>query len=152
MLVSILAALATTAAASSCTLSNVLGSHMVLQRAPASAMVWGFATPGVGVKTTLAGTPALTSVADATGIWRQALPPQPASTVSTTISFSCTSGESFELDDVLFGETVICGGQSSAFFAPVAYTSYKQQQLTDPGINIPTPPSPSFPPPPHLTP
>lgn len=102
------------ASAAACTLSNVLGSHMVLQRAPASAVVWGFASPGIAVKTTLAGSSALTAVADASGIWRQSLPPQPASTVSTMINFTCTSGESFALEDVLFGEVALCGGQSSA--------------------------------------
>ena len=101
MLLAALASAALASAAASCTLSNVLGSHMVLQRAPASAMVWGFASPGTGVRTTLAGAGALTAVADAAGVWRQALPPQPASAMGTTITFNCTSGESFALEDVL---------------------------------------------------
>jgi sialate O-acetylesterase len=105
------------AATAPCALSNVLGDHMVLQRAPASAMVWGFAPPGTGVKTTLAGFSGLTSVADAAGVWRQALPPQPASQAATNISFSCTTGEAFALNDILFGEIAICGGQSNMQFS-----------------------------------
>ena len=100
-------------AAAPCALSNVLADHLVLQRAPASATVWGFAAPGTGVKTALAGSSALTSIADASGVWRQALPPQPASTAGTSINFTCTTGESFALNDVLFGEVAICGGQSA---------------------------------------
>ena len=103
-------------AATTCALSNVLGSHMVLQRTPASAMVWGFAPPGTGVKTTLAGLSGLTSVADAAGVWRQALPPQPASSTGTNITFSCTTGEAFALADILFGEVAVCGGQSNMQF------------------------------------
>lgn len=105
------------AATTPCALSNVLGSHMVLQRAPASAMVWGFAPPGTGVKTTLAGLSGLTSVADAAGVWRQALPPQPASSTGTNITFSCTTGEAFALADILFGEVAVCGGQSNMQFS-----------------------------------
>ena len=89
---------------------------MVLQRAPASPIVWGFADPGVGVKTTLAGSPPTTAIADASGVWRQALPPTPATTAGTTISFACTTGEKFALNDVLFGEVAICG--SVLFCAP----------------------------------
>ena len=57
--------------------SNTLGDGMVLQRAPAAAVVWGFASPGVAVTTTLGGS-VMASKADAEGVWRQALPPQPA--------------------------------------------------------------------------
>ena len=32
-------------------LSNTLGSDMVLQRAPSSAVIWGFGTPGVVIRT-----------------------------------------------------------------------------------------------------
>lgn len=37
------------------TLSKTLGDHMVLQRAPASAVVYGFAPAGTTVKTVFAG-------------------------------------------------------------------------------------------------
>ena len=58
--------------------SNTLGNGMVLQREPASAVVWGSATPGIAVATTFAGE-TFSAVTDVNGTWRQALPPQPAS-------------------------------------------------------------------------
>ena len=98
-----------------CTLSNVLGDHMVLQRAPGTAIVWGFASSGTSVATTLGGI-TFTSIADASGTWRQTLPGQSANAVGQTISFNCTSGETFALNDVLFGDLHICGGQSNMQF------------------------------------
>ena len=138
-----LLALAATAGATPCHLTNTYGDHMVLQRAPAAAIMFGFADAGTTVKvrraapplrrraappapacatppppppcarvqTVFAGTTYQTS-ADATGVWRQALPPTPASAAGVTISFSCSTGENFAVSDVLFGEVVICGGQS----------------------------------------
>ena len=64
------------------------------------------------IKTTFAGT-TYTATTDATNVWRQALPPTPASSSAQNITFSCASGEKFSLNDVLFGEVAICGGQSS---------------------------------------
>lgn len=97
------------AAAAACALSNVLGDHIVLQRAPQNATVWGFAPAGTTVKTTFEGT-TYSVAADATGTWRQSLPATPASTVGTTITFTCSTGDSFALNDVLFGDVHICGG------------------------------------------
>ena len=71
------ALLATALMTRSCAAFNVsttLGDGMVLQRAPASAVVWGSAQPGCKVTTTVAGK-TLVSTADASGVWRQALPP-----------------------------------------------------------------------------
>ena len=104
------------AAAAACALSNVFGNHMVLQRAPQSAAVWGFAAAGTSVKTIFAGT-TYTSTADATGTWRQSLPATPATTTPQTISFTCSTGDSFQLQDVLFGDVHICGGQRCVFVA-----------------------------------
>lgn len=98
-----------------CALSNVFGDHMVLQRSPASAILFGLGNSGVTVSTTFSGTKYQTTV-DATGVWRQTLPPQVANSVGQNISFSCSSGENFVLADVLFGDVVICGGQSNMQF------------------------------------
>ena len=106
-------------AASTFQLSSTLGSNMVLQQAPASAVVWGFAAPGVTVTTTFAGKaldPAATT--DATGLWRQALPPTAASKQEQTISFSSSDGGSAEMTGVLFGEVFLCGGQSNMAYTP----------------------------------
>ena len=119
----------TSTAATPCALSNVLADHLVLQREPASAMVWGFAPPGTGVKTLLAGSSALTSIADPSGVWRQALPPQPASAAGTIINFTCTTGESFALNDVLFGEVAVCGGQSASRGPPHAQHAGRRAPL-----------------------
>ena len=93
-------------ATSNCTLSNVFGDHMVLQRAPTAATVWGFAPTGTIVKTTTGGR-TMTATADASGVWRQPLIPTMPTTTGNTISFVCSTGESFALQDVLFGDVSI---------------------------------------------
>eukprot|EP00729_Bicosta_minor_P013109 gene13109-31410_t len=107
---------AAAAAAAPCTMSNVFGDHMVLQRAPANPMVFGFAAPNTTVRTHSFG--GLSAAADAAGVWRIVLPAQPASksTQGATVAFSCSTGESFSLKDVLFGEVHICSGQSNMQF------------------------------------
>lgn len=68
-------------------LSATLQHHMVLQRAPASAVVWGFAAAGTTVTTTFAGGKTITSTAGSDTVWRAKLPPTPASATPTTLSF-----------------------------------------------------------------
>ena len=88
---------------------------MVLQRAPRAAVVWGLATPGTLVATTFLGV-TYTSRAGADQVWRQALPPQPASPSAgpgVAIAFNASSGETAALEDVLFGDVYLCGGQSN---------------------------------------
>ena len=78
---------------------------------------YGFARPNTVITTTFRGTN-LTATALASGEWRQALPATPASAPSAggeTISFSCATGEAFALRNVLWGDVVLCGGQSSAW-------------------------------------
>jgi hypothetical protein len=93
-------------------ISNTLGSNMVLQRAPQAALVWGFAATGTTVKTSFQGS-AYSSTADATGIWRQALPPQPATSTPASLTFTSSTGEpSITITNILFGDVFICSGQS----------------------------------------
>ena len=127
------AALAAVGAAVPCHLSNTFGDHLVLQRQPAAAMLFGFADVGTTVKTVFSGT-TYTSTADATGVWRQALPPQPATQGSSgvSITFSCSSGEKFALADVLFGEVVVCGGQSKFVRPPRALPRPRTAARTPP--------------------
>ena len=94
-------------------LSNTLGSSMVLQRAPQSAMIWGFGEPGVVVTTVLHGTELFNATVDGNGTWRQQLPPQPASKAPTTIALTGSDGVHLVLDDVLFGDVFLCSGQSN---------------------------------------
>lgn len=119
-------------------LAAALGSHMVLQRAPLAATVWGFTAPGATVTSTIAparpeeceavpalasggacATRTLTCKAGADGAWRQALPPVAASTVAFSLTFasSNSSAERAELHNVLFGDVYLCGGQSNMEFA-----------------------------------
>lgn len=83
-------------------LSSTLGDDMVLQRGPQSAVVWGFAAPGSTVKTTFLGQ-IYSATTGTDTVWRQMLPPQPATTTPTTITFSVSTGETGALNNVLFG-------------------------------------------------
>jgi hypothetical protein len=132
-------------------LSATLGSHMVLQRAPAAAIVWGHTAPGATVTTTMApgnltlcmsGSPwvpcapqTFSATAGADGTWRQALPPIAASGVAYNFSFasSNSTGERAEMTDVLFGDVYLCGGQSNMEFAlPAnANTTAERQRAND---------------------
>jgi sialate O-acetylesterase len=120
--------IATASAANTFRISNTLGDGMVLQRAPQSAMVWGFGTAGDKVEITFAGK-ALAATVDATGTWRQALPPTPASLTPQTLSFTSkgSSGASttLALKDVLFGDVFLCrsaAASAAARFAAVDAT------------------------------
>jgi len=93
-------------------LSASLGSNMVLQRAPQAATVWGFAATGTTVKTTFLGTD-YSATAGADGVWRQALPPQPATATPASLTFTPSSGEAaVTITNVIFGDVYICSGQS----------------------------------------
>jgi len=112
--VALVAAGAAAAAAGPCALSNVFGDHMVLQ-SHKPAMLFGFASPGTSVTTTFQGAKYV-APAGADGVWRQQLLAQPPSLNPQSVSFSCSTGEAFALNDVLFGEVVLCGGQSNQQF------------------------------------
>ena len=106
--------------------SRALGSHMVLQQAPARANIWGFgAAPGEQVVVTLremAGSAVANATATATadGSFAVLLPPQPSgprgaptahAIRAAAVGSSATDGDAAELVDVLFGEVWLCGGQ-----------------------------------------
>ena len=107
--------------------SNALSSHAVLQRAPASASLWGFSSAGDEVECTLhlsdgaAQTPSVRTRADLLGRWVLSLPPQPA---GGPHSVHCASrvawpGHTATLEDVLFGDVFLCAGQSNMAFPAV---------------------------------
>ena len=54
-----------------------------------------------------------TTTAEADGTWRQKLPPVEASktTYAFTFASSNSTAERAQMDDVLFGEVYLCGGQ-----------------------------------------
>lgn len=102
-------------ATASFALSATLGDHMVLQRAPASASVWGSAVAGTVVTTTF-NNAKYTSTAGTDGIWRQRLTPTVAGG-PYQIGFAASTGETASLTDVLFGDVYVCGGQSNMQFS-----------------------------------
>ena len=90
---------------------------MVLQRAPASAMVYGHAKLGSTVTTMFGGKNYTTTtdsidVGDGQGLgtWRQALPPTPGGKTAYTLTFVSSAGDRATLTDVLFGEVYFCSG------------------------------------------
>ena len=90
------------ATAGNLTLPKVLGSHMVLQRAPKRATVWGWASPGGKVTVTLAGAPPVQGVADAGGAWSVSLPPQcAAGCVGKQLTVASADGGSRPVQDGL---------------------------------------------------
>jgi sialate O-acetylesterase len=78
------------------------------------AQVWGFDTAGSTVRTTFGGT-VWNATTGSDGIWRQALPSTPAGG-PYTISFTSSAGGSLTMSDVLFGDVIVCGGQSNMQF------------------------------------
>ena len=55
---------------------------------------------------------------DAQGVWRVALPPQPATATPATIALSGSDGSTASLKDVLFGDVILCSGQSNMQYTP----------------------------------
>ena len=91
--------------------------HMVLDRA--NATLWGVgAKPGTKVMITLndtslfADNPPLSTVVGSDGLWSVSLGAQPAGTGST-IRFSGSDGSEARLEDVAFGDVLLCAGQVS---------------------------------------
>ena len=89
-------------------LHQLFGSHMVLQR-DVEVPVWGWAAPGEAVRLSIGGH-TLATRADASGNWKALLPPTPAGGPYTLI---VEAENMLKLEDVLFGEVWLCGGQSN---------------------------------------
>ncbi|KAI4798679.1 hypothetical protein KUCAC02_020563 [Chaenocephalus aceratus] len=90
--------------------------HMVLQKSPERAVVWGYGPEGAQVSLTLSGqNQQNTSQATVTnGIWRVTLDPVeaggPYNVTAAVQNFTAV------LTDVLFGDVWLCGGQSNMRF------------------------------------
>ncbi|XP_031717101.1 sialate O-acetylesterase isoform X2 [Anarrhichthys ocellatus] len=93
--------------------ASYYGDHMVLQKSPESAVLWGYGPEGAQVTVTLSGPSqqkkSLVNVAK--GIWRVTLDPVEAGGPYnlTAVVQSSTAA----LTDVLFGDIWLCGGQSN---------------------------------------
>jgi|EP01047_Picozoa_sp_COSAG01_P036635 hypothetical protein len=99
--------------ASPLTLSNTLGSNMVLQRGR-PAPIWGWADPQATIVVKFRGS-ILKATAGADRLWKVALPAQPATLTPTEIKVS-SGGTDITLTNVLFGEVILCSGQSNMEF------------------------------------
>ena len=114
-----------TLSSSTFNVSRTLGSHAVLQRAPASPPIFGLAPPGTAVNVTFLGA-TLSTTAGSDGSWRVFLPPTPATTKGVPIGISSPLG-SVLLEDILFGEVFLCSGQSNLAFSLAANTNGTQE-------------------------
>lgn len=92
-------------------ISNVFGSHMVLQHSR-SVPVWGWDTAGNEVTITFEGTK-YSGTAASDGLWRIELAPMRASLQAYTLEFINSNNEKVSLEDVLFGDVFLCSGQSN---------------------------------------
>ena len=108
--------------------ANYYQDHMVLQRAPQRAIVWGYSdtfnTPitltmnNKVYQTISSSTPSANSVR--ASIWSVSLDPQPEEgpfQVKVTRPLANGTQETITLDDVLFGDVWLCSGQSNMQFA-----------------------------------
>ncbi|KAM9359707.1 sialate O-acetylesterase [Symphorus nematophorus] len=96
--------------------ASYYGDHMVLQKSPESAVLWGYGPEGAEVTVSLSGPIKQNSltVTVTKGIWRVTLDPVEAGgpyTVTATVQKSTAT-----LTDVLFGDVWLCGGQSNMCF------------------------------------
>jgi sialate O-acetylesterase len=113
---------------SSLALPTFWDSHMVLQREPMAAHIWGWASPGANVTVTLTNTilimmnnittddvvvaTAFSIASSSRGIWSLDLPPQKAGS-GYTLHISDGGHRDIVLDDIAFGDVFLCSGQSN---------------------------------------
>lgn len=118
MMISFLLSLAllvpsTTVAADVLKLPTFVASHMVLQREPMKARLWGWSEKGANVTAALNDRGILAyDIAGDDGSWTIHLPPQPTG-VGHTITLSDGSAQAVVLEDVAFGDVYLCSGQSN---------------------------------------
>ena len=97
--------------------SNTHGSFMVLQRS-VNATLWGFGTIFQAISITLDNPATNTSVVipglvASDGTWHVELPAQPAGGPYNISGVQPGTGETWNMSDVMFGDVVLCGGQSN---------------------------------------
>ncbi|KAH3756293.1 sialate O-acetylesterase [Pelomyxa schiedti] len=96
-------------------ISNAFGSHMVMQAAPRSSTIYGWATAGGAIRVYFDEMLVASVTADkGTGKWKATLPPVDASFVAHEVYVVDTTANAKQtLEDVLFGDVYVCGGQSN---------------------------------------
>ncbi|KAL2096066.1 hypothetical protein ACEWY4_008214 [Coilia grayii] len=99
--------------------ASYYGDHMVLQKAPERAVLWGYGTDNTTVVVTLSGLSARRNYSSyvSGGIWRVMLDPVKAGgPYKVTAAQKGGSLPEVTLTDVLFGDVWLCGGQSNMAF------------------------------------
>ncbi|KAL6478646.1 hypothetical protein MHYP_G00120790 [Metynnis hypsauchen] len=99
--------------------ASYYGDHMVLQRAPERAVVWGYATNGTEVEIFLIGPQSkqVNSTPIINGIWKMALDAvQAGGPYNLTAVKRGGAAAKIMLTDILFGDIWLCGGQSNMAF------------------------------------
>ncbi|XP_060779355.1 sialate O-acetylesterase isoform X1 [Neoarius graeffei] len=96
--------------------ASYYGEHMVLQKAPEKAVLWGYGTTGADVQISLAGpqNEQVKSVPVLDGIWKAILDPVQAGGPYNLTAVQ--GGSKILFTDVLFGDVWLCGGQSNMAF------------------------------------
>ena len=114
-------------------LSGLFQSNMVLQR-DRDCVIWGTADTGEKITVSLNGKAYNTS-ADKKGQWKITLPPQPA---GGPFQVLLQGKNNIVLDNVLFGDVWICGGQSNMQFriADLAVKETDSVRNNNPNIRI----------------
>ncbi|WAR02032.1 SIAE-like protein [Mya arenaria] len=102
--------------------ANYYNNHMVLQRAPQRANIWGFGTAGVAVSVKIDGLVVSTINVGADGVWKTLLP---ATTAGGPHNVSVTSSDGgAALSDVMFGDVWVCSGQSNMEYTLSGISNY----------------------------
>ena len=98
---------------------SLLASDMVLPAAPRVARLWGSAEPGAAVDIAASGahSGSYTAKAAADGTWEVGLRAQAPSLELSTITISSGGSITIKLERVLFGDLIVCGGQSNMQFS-----------------------------------
>jgi len=93
-------------------ISNVLGSNMVLQRSPTSAVIWGWTSRASDSVVVTFNGKKYSTTSGSDSHWSVRLDPTPAGG-PYTISVDTGSGAATQLTNVLFGDVILCSGQSN---------------------------------------
>ena len=96
-------------------ISNVFGSHMVIQ-SDQPISLFGWDEKGSKIKVEFNNKKYSTTADVETGLWRVELPPMKATFNSFDITVIGSSNQLQVLEDVLFGDVILCSGQNNMEF------------------------------------
>ncbi|KAF1436287.1 Sialate O-acetylesterase, partial [Spheniscus mendiculus] len=111
--------------------ASYYGDHMVLQKEPAGAVVWGYGEPGAAVTVALSGDGGVivmkktARVKGPSGTWTTVLDP-----MDRGGPYALTAGQGSEnvtLRDVYFGDVWLCSGQSNMAMTVLQITNASQE-------------------------